>query len=130
MTGISRTVCLLSLLTAVAGCDPIFGICETYAVSAIGVTVVDSVTAGPLTADTIWGRARDGEYVDSMLISTIDRDEPPITSFAFALERPGVYEVAIGATGYRTWTKRGVEVADGRCHVEPASLMAKLQPAG
>jgi hypothetical protein len=117
----------IPLVLASTGCESLVGICETYGVSAIGVVIVDSVTQGPLVADTIWGRARDGSYVDSVLFSTIGRTEPPITSLAFATERKGVYDVQVGATGYRTWERRGVRVRDAGCHVIPVSLNARMQ---
>jgi hypothetical protein len=75
-----------------------------------------------LVADTIWGRARDGSYVDSVRFTG-----RTITDHPFATERPGVYDVAVGATGYRTWERRGVRVRDGGCHVKSVSLSAKLQ---
>jgi hypothetical protein len=116
----------IPLVLALTGCESLFGICETNGISAIGVVIVDSLTQGPVVADTIWGRARDGSYVDSVLFSTIGRTEP-ITSLPFATEREGVYDVLIGASGYRTWERRGVRVRDGGCHVKPVSLTAKLQ---
>jgi hypothetical protein len=36
--------------------------------------------------------------------------------------------VTVGQTGYRTWTKTGVKVEEGRCGAETVYLTARLKP--
>ena len=121
MKGVAIAVLLLA-----GACDWIAAPCESNALFGVQVTLTDSVTLGPVLADTVWARATDAAYVDSVRFSNSDRPDP-VTSLGFALERAGTYDVQIGATGYQPWRRTGVRVRDGRCHVQPASLTAKLQ---
>jgi hypothetical protein len=121
-----RSLAVLVLLLTGA-CDWIAAPCESNALFGVKVTLTDSATLGPVLADTIWARVIDGAYVDSVRFSNHDRPDP-VVHLGFALERAGTYDVQVGAIGYQSWTRNGVRVRAGRCHVDPVSLTVNLQP--
>lgn len=112
----------------IAVCDGIVAPCTDEARFGISVEVVDAATGGPVLSASIFAAARDGAYADSVRFSNADRPDP-VTALGFAVERDGVYDLEITATGYSSWNRGGVRVSGGRCHVETVRLTASLQPA-
>lgn len=113
-----------ALLPLAAGCTTPFAgrECTTDVRPALNVQLRDARTgaalAGPATAT-----ARDGTYLDAKEIGTLESE------LRLAQERPGVYEVVVRKQGYREWTRAGVRVRDGECHVRTVKLVAELEPA-
>ena len=116
-------LCLLSAGCAVSG-SPV--VCTGQFVYGLGVQVQDSVT-GAWIASGATLTARDGAFVDSASArgSGPEWDAQPL---AAAGERPGTYDVTVRREGYRLWTRSGVQVEGGTCHVRPVQLVARLQP--
>ena len=96
--------------------------CSPGGVYGLTVAVRDSVTGLPAVAQAS-GVARSGSYEE--VLSGIFGNDLHLVG---AVERPGVYEVTITKAGYETWTRAGVSVLAGVCHVTPAIFEAKLQP--
>ena len=82
------------------------------------VNAVDSVTSDPIADPTI--RIRDGAYEYTF---------EPGRNWGPDVERPGTYEVRVEHPGYAPWVRTGVEVTEGRCHVNTRDVLAKLQPS-
>ena len=84
------------------------------------VDIRDSVTSEFL-ASGARSIARDGEFADTV--------PAQITGFPHSLahERPGTYTLTVERANYATWTRTGVVVTDGRCHVNTVSIIARLQ---
>jgi hypothetical protein len=113
-----------------AGCGPITG---NYACTAdyrygLNVTVVDSVTSEPpasalLIAQSWAGRDSVGPYTPQPL----GLNGAPVLLLYAAGERPGTYDLAVRAPGYRAWTRSDVKVTADECHVRGIALTARLQ---
>ncbi|MEW5929824.1 MAG: carboxypeptidase-like regulatory domain-containing protein [Gemmatimonadota bacterium] len=112
------------LLPLAAGCTTPFAgrDCTTDVRPAVSVQLRDARSGAALTGPAT-ATARDGTYLDTQEIGALDSD------LRLAQERPGVYEVAVRKQGYREWTRAGVRVRDGECHVRTVKLVAELEPA-
>lgn len=112
---------VLATLTG-AGCDFLSGpvVCTTEARPAINVEIRDSVTNTSIVGD---GRVivADGSFADTVLTAT------GFDVVGLAHERPGNYTVTVDRTGYQTWTRPGIQVRGGTCHVQTVSVVALLQ---
>jgi hypothetical protein len=116
---------VLAAAGLIVGCNPFTGACTLELRPGIVVEVRDAVTGAP-AADGARLVARDGNYVETV-------DGPPAPNLTFlqaAGERPGRYDLTVSKPGYHNWTRAGVRVRDGGCHVIPVQLEAQLQPAG
>jgi hypothetical protein len=106
--------CSASELTDGAGCT-------REARAGITVDVRDSTT------NALVGRgsriiARAGAVADTSTDTPIS-DGP----FSLAFEHAGTYTVSVTQAGYQPWTKGGVEVTKGTCHVNAVALTARLE---
>ena len=111
---------LLSTLVA-SGCGLPSVACTMEAAAAVSVDVRDSVT------NALVGRgativARDGAYADTADIAGFF-DGP----YGLAHERAGTYVVTVEQQGYRPWSRSGINVTRGQCHVRGVSITARLQ---
>lgn len=122
------SVALVSTLAAPA-CQGVIdpGVCTGEFVYGLNVQVQDSST-GAWIASGATLVARDGAFVDSV---TAPANRPQEDHFPLlaAGERPGTYEVLVRREGYRPWSRSGVQVRRGTCHVERVHLIARLQIA-
>ena len=112
----------VAALVLCAACyDPFApGACTTEAVA--GITVDLRRQGGQtLSADDADGRAVDegGEVAEL---------EPFFDQLIGAWERAGTYRVTVDKPGFATWSREGVEVEAGECHVVPVRLEAFLSP--
>ena len=91
------------------------------------VSVRDSVTLIP-AGNGATVLVQDGNHLETLRYNGFLN---PLDSLSFqgATERPGTYEVRITKPGYRLWTRTGVRVNRGDCHVIPVRLEALLQPS-
>lgn len=96
--------------------------CTAVVVYGLTIAVTDSVTGQPAAAEAS-AVARSGSYEE--LLTPIPGNSLHLVG---AAERAGVYEVTITKDGYQPWTRSGVTVQAGVCHVTPAAFDAKLQP--
>ena len=96
--------------------------CTAVVVYGLTIAVTDSVTGAPSAADAS-AVARSGSYEE--VLTPIPGNNLHLVG---AAERPGVYEVTITKPGYQVWTRSGITVQAGVCHVTPAAFEAKLQP--
>ncbi len=110
-----RQLGVLTIAAAVCGCNSIMAPCDSSKKAGIVLTVLDSLTEGPVSADSVVVVARDGAYADSVQFTNVRPD--PVTEVALAYERAGEYDIEVRATGYAPWTQSNIRVNDGRCHV-------------
>jgi hypothetical protein len=99
-------------------------VCTIEIRSGSRVQVVDSVSGGLVSADSISLVAREGSYADSARVP----QALSTNRIGLTVERSGVYRVVVTAIGYKPWVIENVHVRDGQCHVEPVELVARLQP--
>jgi hypothetical protein len=119
-----QKLALFAIVSANLGCNWGDVDCTLSEDPGINVEVRDSVT------DVVLRRGytvvvSEGAYRDS---TTIPSDGPEYPwGVQSAWERPGVYRVAVRASGYREWVRTGVRVRAGECHVRRVDLVARLQ---
>ena len=113
------------LLCTLAGCGitgPLTDkVCTNEARAGISISVRDSIT------DVSAGRnsriiASSGAFADTSHETSIGD-----LGYGLVYERAGTYVVTVEQVGYKLWTKSGVEVTKGDCHVNGVSLTARLQ---
>ena len=85
----------------------------------LSVMVTDSISGALVNAPADF-YLRDGAYVDSARAH-------PSGYWMSAGERAGTYELTVRAQGYREWTRSGIVVTRGICHVDGVSVTARLQ---
>lgn len=119
---VTGTVGVAVLAAACAGSPTL---CSLGIEPAIRVTVVDSAS-GVVIAGLARGAVHDGAFVDSLRPGGAD-GQGTVTELVAADERPGTYRVDVVAPGYRSWSRTGVRVPEGSCHVQTAELTARLQ---
>jgi hypothetical protein len=120
------------MLLALPGCELPFapGGCSASVEPGIVVEIRDARSGAPL-AGLASGMVRDGAYSDSLRPAAFSDPADPVgsmTSRQAAPERPGRYAIEVQRAGYRPWTRTGVRVSRGACHVETARLRADLEP--
>ncbi len=98
--------------------------CAPGGIYGLTLAVRDSVTGLPAAADAS-GVVRDGSYEE--VLSGIFGN---ILHLVGAVERAGVYDITITKAGYQEWTRAGVSVVAGVCHVTPVVVDVLLQPSG
>jgi hypothetical protein len=108
-----------------ASCDVLTGpTCTSEARAAIIVDVLDSITNAPVgEGATI--TATNGLSV----YSAITYEDFP-GPYQLAHEKDGDFRVTVEKSGYARWSRDGVRVTRGECHVHTVQLNALLQPAG
>lgn len=119
-----RNALIVAAATMSIGCsvfDPL--VCTTEARAGITVEVLDSVTNAPVgEGATI--TATDGASV----YSAITYDDYP-GPYQLAHEKAGEFAVTVRKSGYAPWSRDGVRVTRGECHVHTVQLTALLQPS-
>lgn len=124
---VSRLSVLLSLSLLGPACQRLFNPveCTTEYVYGLNVQVQDSLTGAWIAAGATL-IAREGTFVDSV---TAPANRPHEDKFPLqaAGERPGTYDLLVRREGYRPWSRSGVRVRGGKCHVERVNLIARLQ---
>ena len=120
-----RALCALALPIAGLACgvfDPV--ICTLEARPSVTLSVVDSLTADPVSADSVTVWAVSGSFADSLRVSS----DVAARVLGFGEERPGTYDVGVDAAGYRPWRVNGLVVTADECHVRTVALTARLVP--
>ena len=105
-------------------------ICTADLRPGIVVDIRDSITAAPLAFDALVIAAHDGQ-VDSVRHSHTPGDVAEAADERrlrvwLAWEKPGTYDLAVHVTGYAVWSRKGIVVLAGSCHVVPVHLLARL----
>lgn len=115
------------LLLGATGCD-LLGprACTTELRPGISLLILDA-RGGPLASDSVFASAVDGGYADTAIRNTRDAGYARV---GLADERAGTYSVEVRGDGYEPWTRTGVRVSEGGCHVQTVDLEVLLQPAG
>ena len=95
--------------------------CTLEARAAVTVDVRDSIS------NALIGKgsriiAREGAFADTAQLSAFS-DGP----YGLAFERAGTYILSVTQTGYQPWTRIGVQVTKGSCHVNGVAVTARLQ---
>lgn len=126
----------VTALFAVTGCqleslkpDPPGLICTAEARAAVNLRIQDSASGAGIAAGTTVV-LRDGAFVDSLSIPAdrTDLNDQPLSTMN-TYERAGRYDITVRRNGYATWTRSGVVVTAGECHVNAVTVVARLQPA-
>ena len=116
--GMKLKYCFALFLCGFAvGCDAYD--CTLSIEPGIRVEVRDSTSNAP-AANGASVVATDGAFTDSIAVS----GEMIV---GVVHERAGHYTVRVHKQGYRTWSRSGVDVEDGQCHVRTVDLLARLQ---
>lgn len=119
-----RQIPLLGLLLATGGCQ-LFPGCDQVLISGITVTVLDSITGGPLATDGARVVAIDGAFADTAVALADGRTHVGVYF------RSGVYRVEVTSPGYSTWVREGVRVVRPEdCSGPSIEFTALMQPAG
>lgn len=105
-------------------------ICTADLRPGIVVDIQDSITGAPLAFDALVVAVHDGQ-ADSVRHSHAPGDVAEAADerrlrIWLAWEQPGSYELAVHVTGYDAWSRKGVDVRAGPCHVVPVHLLARL----
>ena len=119
MSSLYRWIALSGLAALPGGGLVEPGLCTTEARAGIVVHVADSVT-GSETFAGLEGTLVDPPYDESMIALE--------AHLVGAFERVGVYTVEVRAEGYQPWSRAGVAVRAGSCHVRSVELEARLVP--
>lgn len=116
-------VVLISALAAsLAACDAFTPqpVCTLEARAGIALEVRDSVTNAHVGGGSLIV-ASEGSYADTVN-TTVNR-----AIYGLAIERAGTYTVSVEKSGYQPWSRAGVQVTRGECHVNTVNLTARLQ---
>jgi hypothetical protein len=119
-----KPIISLCLLLSVGGCGLVEGsACDDSVRPAIRLSVVDSLTGGPITAPELIAKASTSSYMDSVRVSSADA----ANEVQLAFEHAGTFTVDVTAAGYVAWRRTGIRVTEGDCHVRTASVVARLR---
>ncbi len=96
-------------------------VCTKEARAGITVDVRDSVSNAlvGLGSRII---AREGVFADTSTDTPLGNGP-----YSLVFERAGTYDLSVVQSGYRTWSKPGVQVTKGSCHVTAVAVTARLQ---
>lgn len=122
----TRATSILWLVSVTNCTNPFGGDCVSLGVMGIQTLVTDATTQrAPATVATV--RIRSGDYVETITAPSIPSD--PVSYYG-AFERPGRYEVQVDAPGYRSETRRSIDVRRvGSCNaVRPVRVQVALTP--
>ena len=112
---------LLLALILTSACDVMEPVaCTADFVFGISVTALDADTGAPITQG-LQGTTVQGGTSAPMEVNG--------NTLRGAGETAGAFTVGVTATGYDLWTRSGVEVTKGECHVRPVQLTAELVSA-
>lgn len=116
----------LSLLLAGCGSDNDIA-CTANLVPGIVVEVRDAITDAPLAENAI-AVITNANYSETLVV--YEREGPDISSafsVAGAFERPGIYDINLSLSGYVSWSRSGVKVDSGICHVGTVRFTVLLE---
>ena len=119
----SQRLLVVVLLAPALGCAGITErVCTTEYRFGITLSVRDSITRAPAGRGSLI-TLQSGAAVDTVK-ETSTFDGP----YGLAGERAGVFAITIDKAGYRRWSRTGVQVTAGECHVNGVAVEALLQP--
>lgn len=120
---LSQRVLVVALLAPALGCAAITErVCTADFRFGISLSVRDSITRAPIGRGSLI-TLQSGAAVDTVK-ETSTFDGP----YGLAGERAGVFAITIDKAGYRRWSRTGVQVTAGECHVNGVAVEALLQP--
>ncbi len=95
------------------------------------LSIPTAVAAQAWTAHIVAGSGPHNErsgsvYYRDAVSAALDASVNAI-SLSVAPNRPGTYAVEVRRSGYKTWTRSGVRVTDGKCAVETVTFTARLE---
>ena len=117
-----RHTLLLTAALLFTGCGLLTGpACTLEARPALIVTVRDSTTGAP-AAGAARVVARSGAFAD-----TAHAGDDHAGPYPLAYERAGTYVLTVEHEGYRAWSRSGIRVGAGECHVRTEAVTVLLQ---
>ncbi len=93
----------------------------------IVIEVRDALTEEPLAENAIVIITNDNYSETLMVYEQEGSDLSSAFSVAGAFERPGIYDINLTLSGYVSWSRSGVEVTSGICHVGTVRFTARLE---
>ena len=122
-----RILILAVMPLVVTACDLTGPVCTTEVVSGLDVRVVDTNSRESIAHMPGMVIATGGEFADTvMLPDSYGGYASPLAQLAW--ERSGTYTVEVFMSGYAPWTREGIRVEGGECHVRKVSITAEVQP--
>lgn len=107
------------------GTEPKNAVCTTDFVYGLEVRVTDSITGKAPFQATLMAVGGGGHDSIGPLSAGANAS---VLVFLAAGERRGTYSLLVASPGgYRDWTRNGVEVTGGQCHVNTVTIDARLQ---
>jgi hypothetical protein len=101
--------------------------CTTSIEPGIIIEIRDAVTDEPL-AENATAVITSTDYRETLIVSHYEgSDSSTAYAMSGAYERPGIYDIEVSLTGYKSWFRYGVEVTDGICHVGTVRYTARLE---
>ncbi len=110
-----------------SGCDSGPMACTEELVPGVAIRVFDAESGLPAACGATGYLVSDSyseELVSASTCSLPDSLQDPELRGAF--ERPGLYSVVLIKEGYRRWSRSGIIVRQGVCHVSEVKLEARL----
>jgi len=116
----------LIILTGCGGSTQEGVVCTASLEPGIVVVIRDSVTDAPLAENAVVVIAED-DYRETLVVNGYEGpDSSSAFSVAGAFERAGTYDISLTLDGYNSWSRAGVEVTSGICHVGTVTFTARL----
>jgi hypothetical protein len=118
-----RLIGLTLLVGLLAACESDDPACTASSEPAIMLEIRDSVSGDGLAGEAL-AVVVDGGFSDTLAFLP----DPDSAYQAGPSERAGTYNITVTLAGYQTWTRNGVTVEDGICHVHTENVLARLVP--
>ena len=109
------------------GSSPDDVVCTADLAPGIVVEIRDANSDMPL-AENALVIITDGDFREALLITGYEgSDSSSAVTVSGALERAGIYDISVTLIGYKDWSRSGVEVTSGVCHVGTIIFIARLE---
>ena len=119
---------LVFLCLSFFGCDDGPTFCTASSEPGISIRVLDAETGLPATCG-LQGWLISGAYSEALepRVNCSDPDSLQYPVVFGAYERAGVYSIILLKDGYQNWSRSGIVVEAGDCHVQKVSIEANLR---
>jgi hypothetical protein len=102
-------------------------VCTASIEPGIVLEIRDAITDMPL-AENALVVITDNDYSETLVVNGYDgADSSSAISVAGAYERSGTYDINVSLTDYTSWSRTGVVVTSGVCHVGTVKFTVRLE---